>query len=268
MRLQSLRMRVAFGALALLMLVAPSVPARSEIYRWVDADGVVHLDDTLANVPEPARPDAKVFQSRNAPSAPPTSGPVQSAFANGVARELGLMTSDTQDAVSVLHLVGIYPSAGWNPAATLTSAVMDEVTRAARAAARARRLPQSESTAEAAVLRVASGLGMAVPPPTVVAEPPPPPEPPTVIVAPNITVESPPQTVVIHERSPEPYLTRWGLDPIFGGGVPFTPIFNHNARHAPIPDRIPPLSNPAGHLTGPAVPPRPGIQPFRRPPGF
>jgi hypothetical protein len=251
------------------MLTTTSVPARGEIYRWVDEHGVVHLDDTLANVPEPSRQDAKVFQARTAPAAPPSAGPVQAAFANAVARELGLIASDTQDAVSVLHLVGIYPSTGWNPTATLTSAVVDEVTRAARAAARARRLPQGEASAEAAVLRVASGLGVAGPPPTVVAQPPPPPEPPTLIVAPNITVEAPPQqTVVVHEQAPEPYLSRWGFDPAFGGGVPFTPIFQNNAHQAPIPDRIPPLSNPAGHLNGPAVPPRPGIQPFQRPPAF
>jgi hypothetical protein len=264
-------MRFALPVVAFFLLsVVTAGPARGEIYRWVDEHGVVHLDDTLANIPDAARQDAKVFQARSAPAAPSTNGPVQSAFANGVARDLGLIASDTQDAVSVLHLVGIYPSAGWNPTAALTPAVVDEVTRTARAAARSRRLPQGEASAEASVLRVASSLGVAGPPPTALPEPPPPaaPEPPTFVVAPNITIESPPATVVVHEPAPEQYLTRFGFDPAFGGGVPFTPIFNTNARQAPIPDRIPPLSNPIGQLHGPLVPPRPGIQPFRRPPEF
>src|SRR5262249_13253633 len=213
-------MRAALGVLVLLLTsIAFAPPVHAEIYRWVDAHGVVHLDDTLTNVPADARPDAKVFQARQAPPPAPATGPVQSAFANGIARELGLIASETQDAVSVLHLVGIYPSAGWNPSAALTPAVVDEVTRSARAAARAHRLPQGEVSAEAAVLRVASGLGVAGPPPTAVAEaaPPPPPEPPTIVVAPNITVESPPQTVVIHERPPEPYLTNYGFGTAFLG---------------------------------------------------
>ena len=89
------------------------------------------------------------------------------------------------------------------------------------------------------------------------------------MVAPNIVVESPPQqTVVVHsvEREREPVLTRWGWDPAFSGGIPFAPI--PSGPPGPIPDRITPLSNPAGHLHGPAVPPRPGPQPFRRPVTF
>jgi hypothetical protein len=262
-------MRMAHGLpLLVLALVIVPTPARSEIYRWVDEHGITHLDDTLSNVPEPARTDAKIFQARPAPAtAAATTGPTQASFANGVARELGLLTSESQDAVSVLHLVGVYPSAGWNPTAALTSAVVDEVTRAARAAARARRLPQGEASVEASVLRVASTLGVAGPPPTVIAEPAP--APPTIVVAPNIVVESPPQqTVVVHtiEREREPVLTRYGWDPAFGGGIPFAPI--QSGPPGPIPDRITPLSSPAGRLHGPAVPPRPGPQPFRRPVTF
>lgn len=259
---------VTSTVVSLAALACVATPVRAEIYRWVDAQGVTHLDDTLDNVPETARSDAKVFQTRSAPAAAPATGAAQSAFANGVARDLGLLSVSTQDAVSVLHLVGIYPSTGWNPAAPLTPAVVDEVTRAARAAARARRLPQSEASVEASVLRVASGLGVAGPPPAVVAEPAPPP---TVVVAPNIVVESPPQqTVVVHtvERERAPVLTRWGWgsDAAFGGGIPFAPI--PSGPPGPIPDRITPLSNPAGRLHGPAVPPRPGPQPFRRPVTF
>jgi hypothetical protein len=246
-------------------------PATAEIYKWVDAHGVVHLDDTLANVPEADRADAKVFQARKATeSAGPTSGPTQAAFANGVAHELGFAAPDTQSAISVLHVVGVYPTAGWNPSAALTSAVVDEVTRATRAASRARRLPQSEASAEAAVLRVAAGLGVAGPPPTVVAVPEPAP-PPTLVVAPNIIVEAPPPANVVVQNvqpAPDAVLTRYGFDPLFNGGVPFAPIFPGTIAPGPVPDRIVPLSNPAGHLNGPAVPPRPHPGPFQRPQQF
>jgi len=247
----------------LVLLIGP--PARGEVYRWVDEHGVTHLDDTLGNVPETARGDAKVFQSRAAPAPASPSGPAQAAFANGIARDLGLVASDTQDAVSTLGLVGIYPSAGWHPAGPLTPTIVEEVARAARAAARARRLPQAEASVEASVLRIAAGLGVAGPPPSAAPEPAVA-EPPTIVVAPNIVVEPPPQqTVVVHtvERERTPVLTHWGWDPGFGGGIPFAPI--PSGPQGPIPDRITPLSNPAGHLRGPAVPPRPGPQPFRRP---
>lgn len=263
-------MRSALVVASIATILMSWSPGHGEIYRWVDEHGVTHLDDTLENVPEPARSDAKVFQSRRSASAsaPSADGPTQAAFANALARELGLVRSDTQDVVSALHIVGIYPSVGWHPSATLTSAVVDEVTRSARAAARARRLPQGEAGVEAAVLRVAATLGVAGPPPTVVAEPAPAPAPPTVVVAPNIVVEAPPASVVVRtiERERVPVLTGYGFDPAFGGSVPFRPI--PGRRPGPIPDRITPLSSPAGRLHGPAVPPRPGLQPFRRPPAF
>lgn len=260
-------MRVALGLVVAVALLV-SVSASGEIYRWVDEHGVTHLDDTLANVPETKRSDAEVFQTKVAAPTPTTaSGPTQDAFANHVARELGLVASETQDAVSALHIVGVYPSSGWNPTATLTSAVVDEVTRAARAAARARRLPQGEASVEATVLRISAGLGVAGPPPTVVAEPEP--APPTVVVAPNIVVEAPPATVVVHtiERQREPVFTHYGFDAAFGDGVLFAPI-RRGPVPGPIPDRITPLSNPAGRLHGPLVPPRPGLGPFRRPLDF
>jgi hypothetical protein len=259
---------IASLVVACCILGATTPPASAEIYRWVDEHGVTHLDDTLENVPQGARTDAKVFQSRVAPASESATGTAQSAFANGIARELGLVASDTQDAVSALGIVGIYPSAGWHPGATLTPAVVEEVTRAARAAARGRRLPQNEATVEASVLRVASALGVAGPPPSA---PPAPPAaaPPTVVVAPNIVVEAPPrETVVVHtvERERPPVLTQWGWGAEFGGGIPFAPI--PSGPPGFIPDRINPLSSPAGRLHGPAVPPRPRPQPFRRPPTF
>ena len=261
--------RVAFSVLLTATLLVGR-PAGAEIYRWVDEHGVTHLDDTLENVPESERPDAKVFQSRAPVPAPLPAGAstsTQSAFANGIARELGLVTSDTQDPVSALHIVGIYPSAGWNPAAPLTASVVDELARTARAAARSHRLNQSEGAAEAAVLRVSSGLGVAGPPPTIVAQPEPAADAPTVVVAPNIYVEAPPANVTVNaiQQAPPPVLTGYGFDAAYANGIPFAPL---PPVAGPIPDRITPLSNPAGHLHGPAVPPRPRLQPFRRPPTF
>jgi Domain of unknown function (DUF4124) len=263
-------MRRALGGSLLVVALLVAWPARAEIYRWVDEHGVVHLDDTLQNVPEAERGDAKVFQARKAAEpAAPASGPTQAAFANGVARELGYTAPDTQSAISILHVVGVYPSAGWNPAAVLTAAIVDEVARATRAAARAHRLPQSEASAEAAVLRVSNGLGVAGPPPIVIAEPEPPP-PPNLVVAPNIVVEAPPPANVVVQNvqpAPEAVLTRYGFDPLFNGGVPFAPIIPGRDL-GPVPNRIVPLSNPAGHLNGPAVPPLPRPGPFQRPHGF
>ncbi len=64
----------------------------------------------------------------------------------------------------MLQVVGIYPATGWHPGVSLTPAVVQEVVTATRAAARARRLTSSERAAEAAVLRIAAGLGVAGPP--------------------------------------------------------------------------------------------------------
>jgi hypothetical protein len=71
------------------------------------------------------------------------------------------------------------------------------------------------------------------------------------------------------QPAPEAVLSRYGFDPLFNGGVPFAPIIpGGNVAPGPIPDRIIPLSNPAGHLNGPAVPPRPRPGPFQRPQQF
>jgi hypothetical protein len=170
--------------------------------------------------------------------------------------------------VSALQIVGIYPSTGWHPSAPLSSAVVAEVADATRTAARARRLQQSTVSAEAAVLRVAGGLGVAGPPPVAVAEPPPPAPAPQIIVAPNIVVEAPPPaTVIVRHVAPEPprYLTRHYLSS-FSYGVPFAPIQGPRIV-GPIPERITPLSSPAGRLHGPLVQPLQS-RGFTRPAGF
>src|SRR6185295_1739458 len=144
-------------AVAIAVLLAG--PARAEIYRWVDDAGTVHLDDDVARVPEAQRDAARVFKTKTALPAPVT-GPTQGSFAGRLTRELGLQTSDTQDPVSILQVVGIYPSGGWDVVAALSPAAVQDIATAARAAARAHRVRSSEVAAESAVLRVATALGV------------------------------------------------------------------------------------------------------------
>ena len=252
------------GLAALLFAVAllSALPSSAEVYRWIDANGRTHFDDDAAHVPEDQRNSAQVFQAKARPAAQPgpkADGATQAAFASSLARELGLQTVATQDPVSLLSMVGIYPSTGWYPNAALSPAVVQEIVTASRAAARAHRLAQSEVSAEAVAIRIASSLGVATPPPQAVPEPPPPP----VVVAPNIVVEVPPATVVV-ENIQSPPQTVLSSYPTFAFGVPFAPL--GPVPVGPIPNRITPLSNPAGRLHGPLITPlRSG--PFSRPSG-
>ncbi len=248
-----------------LVAVLVAVPARAEIYRWVDDAGIVHLDDDIARVPEAQRSSSRVFHSRVAPAAPVVNGPTEGSFASGVAREIGLLRSQQQDPVSVLQVVGIYPAAGWYPAGALSPAVVDEVVSAARAAARARRLTSSEATVEAAVLRVASSLGVAGPAPAALPDPPPAPEPPAlIIVAPNVIVESPPVIVSVIQPAPPPAFSSY---PAFAYGVPFASVAPGSLPVGPPPRRLAPLASAIGSpLRGPLV--QPLRAPLVRPLGF
>ena len=241
-------------------------PAGADIYRWVDESGAVHLDDDIENVPETERDSARTFKAKAAPE-PEVSGPTQGTFASALARELGLQASPSQDPVSVLQIVGIYPSVGWHPNAALSAAVVQEVVTAARTAARAHRLRQPEASAEAAVLRVSSGLGVAGPPPAAPAEPAPPSPAaaPPIVIAPNIIVEVPPPVVVVERHEPAPPAVLSGY-PTFANGVLFAPLSAPRVL-GPIPERITPLSSPAGRLRGPLITPL-GSRSFTRPVDF
>jgi hypothetical protein len=162
----------------------------------------------------------------------------------------------------VLQVVGIYPSIGWHPDAPLTPAVVDEVVRTTIAAARAHRVPQSPMTAEAAVLRIAAGLGVDAPPPTIVEAPPPPPapEPMPVVLAPNIIVEAPPPVIVQQSTYPGPYIG--SVDPAWAYGVPFRSTGNRQSRKSTL-QRIPPIFNPTGRLRPPVIQPF-ELRPFPR----
>ena len=254
---------------AILASLIIALPSPAEVYRWVDDAGIVHLDDDIERVPEAERSAARVFRAK-AVSREAVDGPTQGTFARAVARELGLQSSDLQDPVSVLQIVGIYPSTGWHESAALSSWVVEEVAAAARAAARGRRLRHSQAAAETAVLRAATALGITAPPPTVAAEPPPVrEETPPIVIAPNIIVEAPaPQVVVRHvRRAPPPLLAGYPVfySP-FGLGIPFAPLPGPVAA-GPVPERITPLSNPAGRLHGPLIEPL-RARPFTRPEGF
>jgi len=241
-------------------------PAGADVYRWVDEGGAIHLDDDIENVPEARRDGARIFKAKAARE-PEVSGPTEGTFAGALARELGLQASPSQDPVSVLQIVGIYPSVGWHPGAALSAAVVQEVVTAARTAARAHRLRQPEASAEAAVLRVSSGLGVAGPPPAAPAEPAPPPPAaaPPIVIAPNIVIEVPPPAIVVERHEPAPQAVLFGY-PTFANGVLFAPLAAPRVL-GPIPERITPLSNPAGRLHGPLVAPL-GSHPFTRPLDF
>jgi hypothetical protein len=266
----------AAPALLVVSLLAPLAllpSARAEIYRWTDERGTTHYVDDLAQVPEARRPGAKVFRSRVPVEAAPeadASAPTQGGFAGALARDLGLLKQPTQDPISVLQVVGVYPARGWYPAAVLGPSVVEEVVAATRAAASAKRLPQSVAGAEAAVLRVAESLGVPGPPPTVVAEPAPPPAPPApIVIAPHIVVEAPAPAVVVQQAAPHPdaYVRAYG--PAFAWGVPFAPapqrLSPRKARARP--DRTPPLANPAGSISRSPIEPLRSL-PFTRSPGF
>jgi hypothetical protein len=261
----SIARTLAWCAAALLMGNVPvAPPAHADIYRWTDAKGVVHLDDDLARVPAPQRESMRTFQAKAAPAPPETEGATQATFASAISRDLGLRVSALQDPVSVLQVVGIYPANGWNPHAPLSPAVVAQVADATQAAARARRLSQSPAAAEASILRIAGGLGVVGPPPSAPPDPPRAPDPPPVVIAPNIVIEQPPPAqVVVIERPPPPVLSAY---PTFFYGVPSAPLLAPRT-FGPIPERITPLSNPAGHLHGPLVSPL-RSSPFTRPLDF
>ncbi len=253
--------------LALLLVLSVALPADAVIYRWVDENGSVNFDDDLERVPVDQRPDMKVFAVKTPPTAPAedtaAEGPRQAAFARRVARDLGLQKSTTQDPVSVLQVVGIYPSVGWHPAGPLTLAIVDEVVATTVAAARAHRLRHTAATAEATVLAVARGLGLDVPPPTVVPDPPPPPpEPVPIVVAPNIIVEAAASApVIVQQPYPASYAPGWY--PNVANGVLFRP--SQRASRPPPTARIPPITNPVGRLRLPVIQPL-RVRPFQRPP--
>jgi Domain of unknown function (DUF4124) len=77
--------RVCGVAVAVAMLLGGGVTAHGEMYLWTDEQGVVHMTNQWANVPEPARARVSVRDSTPPPSdgtpaTEPAARPVEPAF--------------------------------------------------------------------------------------------------------------------------------------------------------------------------------------------
>ncbi len=55
-------MLAAAAPLAALLLVFGAAPARADLYKWEDSDGVLHITDDIRKVPESKRGSVKVFK--------------------------------------------------------------------------------------------------------------------------------------------------------------------------------------------------------------
>jgi hypothetical protein len=66
-------MRAGIALLAALAMLAPTL-AGAQIYHWVDDEGVVHYTTGVESVPEPYRPNARLFAE---PSDEPARGPTE-----------------------------------------------------------------------------------------------------------------------------------------------------------------------------------------------
>lgn len=258
--------------------------AGADLYQWTDRDGVIHIVDDAAAVPETYRDRVTVYRTATpspAESAVDTllspsrtyAANSQGAFAQQLAFDLGLIKHPDQDALAPLRGVGIQPAGGWRLNEPLTPEALYEIIAAARRAADAKRLPLSPDGAEAVVRQAAAPF---LPSPT--AQPSSPAEEyaedyadeeePDVIV-----IEQPPQIIeVIREPAYLPPVVV-GV-PLFPshhrhrhtrqkGGDQFTPPPPPTGPHTthPGPTHLPPR---ATHLPTGSVHPSPFPSPFFR----
>lgn len=79
-----MRRATVIGLCLGLLLGALPLPAGAQIYRYTDERGQNHYVDGIENVPRPYRATATPLGLRNAPAAPPSSGPA-AAKPSGVA---------------------------------------------------------------------------------------------------------------------------------------------------------------------------------------
>lgn len=233
-----------------------SAVVHADLYQWTDADGVIHIVDETVEVPDAYRSNLKVYhaaKSVGASSATALSpsrvyaAQSQGAFAQKLARDLGLTRNDNEDALGPLRGAGIQPAGGWKVSDPLTPAVLYEVLAAARRAADAKRLSLSADGAEAVVRQAAEPF---LPPlPSVQASTPPVErynEEPGYDDEPEVIIEQPPSQVIEVIQEPT-----YGYVP-----VPFIvgrPGFPHHHGHGgePIPPPAP--------LTGPFTPNPAGV---------
>ncbi|MBI3249334.1 MAG: DUF4124 domain-containing protein [Deltaproteobacteria bacterium] len=155
-----------------LLLWGASV-VHADLYQWTDARGVFHVVDDLSAVPEEYRGQMKTHSTPKptpaqknllAPSKayPPKS---QGAFAQQLARDLGMIQTAAEDAIGPLGAAGVQPASSWRVSDPLTQETQDEVVAAARRAAASQRLKLSADGAEAVVRQTAKAF---LPPPPVV----------------------------------------------------------------------------------------------------
>src|SRR5215475_3388909 len=148
------------------VLLLWSTVSHADLYQWTDTDGVLHVVDDAGEVPEAYRSKLKVYRtakpvgsgkSTTAMLAPSRAYAAnsQGAFAQKLAVDLGLITHDTEDALSPLNGAGIGPAGGWRVDDSLTPEALYEVIAAARRAAASQRLRLSADGAEAIVQQAA-----------------------------------------------------------------------------------------------------------------
>src|SRR5262245_8392755 len=103
-------MRLFLLLIGILCLWVPAI-SQADLYEWTDADGVMHIVDEAAEVPDTYRAGMKVYRA-----AKPTTGvsplPVspsrsyaaqsQGAFAQKIALDLGLIKERSEDALGPL----------------------------------------------------------------------------------------------------------------------------------------------------------------------
>ncbi len=218
------------------------VVASADLYQWTDARGVLHVVDDLNAVPEEYRGQIQTHSAPKPTAAqknflapgktyPPKS---QGAFAQQLARDLGLIQTLGEDGLGPLGAAGIQPASSWQATTSLTHEAQDEVVAAARRAAESQRLKLSADGAEAVVRQAAKAFLPPLPP---VAPPP-------VYELPEIIIEQqPPQLVeIIREPFYVPAPMVMGT-PYWGGYAPRRTFRGSSRRERP--KRGPQFATPA-----------------------
>ena len=182
--------------------------AVADLYQWTDANGVLHIVDEAVEVPDQYREQLTVFsapeakdsaKSNQLPLAPSRTYAKhsQGAFAQKLARDLGLIKNDNEDGLGPLNGAGIRPAGSWKVSEPLSPEAFGEVMTAVERAAMSQRITLSADKARAAVEKMAETH---LPPRQIVQPPPADPE--------VIVLEQPPQIIeVVHQPHyvPVPY---------------------------------------------------------------
>ena len=206
-------MRTVFYLLSLVLCPWYVATATADLYQWTDIDGILHIVDEAAEVPDEYSEDLTVYSTPEAEDPPePAALPLapsrtyatntQGAFAQKLALDLGLIKSDKEDALGPLGGAGIGPAGSWKVSDPLSHEALGEISAAVQRAAQSQRIKLSTNEAVAAVDKVAQPY---LPVPEVV----PASQQPEVVV-----IQQPPQIIeVIHEPHyiPVPYYDGGGL---------------------------------------------------------